>query len=101
MAVQTAVFTVKNVDLTAVVGASGNTADLVLGINQVFNLTSTGPINIRFGDANTIANATASNFQVPGNIVVQYDTGQQYDRIRIFNPGAGNTTYWIQVLSRF
>jgi hypothetical protein len=86
-------------DLTASLAATTSTAEIVLGQGQLFALTATGAICIKFGNSGMSA-ASGSNFQLPANAIAEYTMGQAQDRMRLYNPGATSITYYIQVLDQ-
>lgn len=85
-------------DVTATLATVTSSAEIVLGLNTLFAINATGDVHIRFGNAGMPAASTA-DFRIPGGVVATYPLNRNHDRIRIFNPSAGNTTYWIQPLT--
>ena len=83
-----------------------STADIVVGNRQIIGVTAAGTaganasLNIRFMNATKNANASASDFFVPAGIIQFFDTGEEFDRVRIFNPSGGSITYYVYVFSR-
>lgn len=86
-------------DLSAALGGTTATAEIVMFKNALFAINATGDFNFICGFSG-VKTPTASNFRVPGNVVAVYDLGDGADRIRLFNPGATSITYYIQFLSR-
>jgi hypothetical protein len=98
MAVQTFVPTFSgDAVVTATLGAAASTAEIVLGIQQLFLISSAGDFHVKFGNAGMAA-AAATDFLFPANTVQTLYTGDHTDRIRVFSTAGG--TYWIQKLDR-
>jgi len=98
MAVQTFVPTFSgDAVTTATLGAAASTAEIVLGVDQVFLVTCAGDFHVKFGNTGMAA-ASVSDFQFPANSVQQLYTGDHTDRIRIFSTAGG--VYWVQKLDR-
>ena len=104
MATQTAIFVPapsgasSTPDLNGTVNATSASAEIVIGPDTVFALNANGDVNIIIGLSGVKA-PTAANFRIPSGVIATYDTCTS-DRIRIFNPGGGTITYWIQFLTR-
>lgn len=84
---------------TATLATVTSTAEIVLGNNRVFAITSSDDIRIKFGNSGMAA-AAAGDFPVWASSYARYDTGSHQDRIRLFNPTGATITYWIQFLAR-
>lgn len=84
-------------DLNGTVAATSSSAEIVLGRYQLFAINANGDVNIRFGNSGMPA-AAATDFRIPASVVATYQVPQQWDRLRIFNPGGATITYWIQPL---
>lgn len=88
--------------ITATLGATTSTAEIILGNDRLFAIRATGDFNLRMGNSGMAA-ASAADFQFGGATtganVYTIATNSANDRIRIFNPGAGGITYWIQPLT--
>lgn len=98
MATFSAIFTPDSTqDQSATVGAGVSSAAITLGKIRKFAINASGDMNIIFGQA-AVGAATASNFRIPSGVIAVYDTGDENNTIRIFNPGAGTLTYWIQFI---
>lgn len=82
-----------------------STADIVVGPRTIIGVTAGGtnganaPLNIRFGNATKIQAAAASDWFIPGGAVQFFETGEEFDRVRVFNPGAGSVTYYVYCFS--
>lgn len=90
----------------ASLAATTSTSQLVLGPHTIFAVTfssATGTVSqgmtIRFGSAAKNQAAAATDFFLPPGIVHILDTGQEFDRIALFNPAAAALLYYIQVLN--
>lgn len=83
-----------------------STADIVIGARQIIGVTAAGtnganaPINIRFMNSTRAANATAADWFIPGGTVQFFELGEEFDRVRIFNPGTGSITYYVYVFTQ-
>lgn len=85
---------VESVTKVAALAPAASSAEIVLGQNQLFAISAipvgtpgatTGAyINLEFGPAGLGA-ATASDFGIPVNQVLTFDTGEQFKSIRVFN----------------
>lgn len=84
-------------DLNGTVGGTSSSTEIVLGAYQLFAINANGDINIRFGNAGMPA-AAATDFRIPNGVIATYQVPKQWDRFRIYNPGSGSITYWIQPL---
>lgn len=84
-------------DLSGTVLATSSSAEIVLYRYQLFVINANGDINIRFGNSGMPA-AAATDYRIPVNGTAVYQLPQQYDRFRLYNPGASSVTYWIQPL---
>jgi hypothetical protein len=82
-----------------------STADIVVGPKVVIGINAGGtnganaPLNVRFGNATRIQAAAASDWFIPGGTTQYFEMGAEFDRLRIFNPGAGSVTYYVYVFS--
>lgn len=95
MAVQTFVsIPAQQATITATL-AGASSAEIILGQNVIFEIVASAAMNVAFG-VSGMAAASASNFQLPANVIHRWDTGNYNDRIRIFGTG----TYWIQVVTK-
>lgn len=84
---------------TTTIGTGASTAEIVLGVNALFAVSTVGTTAsfIKFGNAGMAA-AAATDFQLPPNSLTYFDTGAAFDRIRIFD--AATATHSVQKLSR-
>lgn len=85
-------------DLSAAISGTTSTAEIAMGAYQYFVINASGDINVRFGPVGLPA-ATAADYRIPSGAQNLYPVSKQNPSIRIFNPGAGSVTYWIQFLS--
>ena len=85
-------------DISGSVSSTTSSSEILLGRYNLFALNANGDINIRFG-ASGMPNAVGTDFRVPADIVAVYRVPQQWDRMKIYNPGGSSITYWIQPLS--
>lgn len=85
-------------DLSATVAGTTSSAEILINKYQIFAINCAGDMNIRFGNVGMPA-ATAADFRIVGNATYVYQMTGHYDRIRLFNPNAGNVIYWIQPLA--
>ena len=84
-------------DLSATLGGTTSTAEIVLNRYTLFAINATGDINIRCGNSGMPA-AAATDFRIPAGTTATYAVPEQWDRIRLYNAGASSITYWIQPL---
>lgn len=85
-------------DLTASIGTTTSSAEILLTAYQYFAICANQDINIRFGPTGVSA-ASASDFRIPANTIAIYPVSKQNPALRIFNPDASTSvTYWIQRL---
>lgn len=85
-------------DLTATIATVTSSAEIVLGRYTIFAINANTDLNIRFGNSGMPA-ASVADFRLPANAIAVYQVPAQWDRLRVFNPSGGNSTYWIQPLS--
>jgi hypothetical protein len=82
-----------------------STAALVVGPRQIIGITAAGTnganagVNVRFGNATTAPAATVNDWFIPGGTVQWFETNDEFDRVRVFNPGGGTITYYVYVFS--
>jgi hypothetical protein len=102
MAVQDAVLVPSQeavLKLTAL-GAAASSTEQLLGKNQLFAINATDDCHIAFG-VTSMGVASATDFRLPQDAVVVYDTGQAFTHIRVFNNTGAAIDVYIQPLSRF
>ena len=99
MATFTSIF-VPGADGTFTVGATSAGATVTLGKRTIFAITSPAAFSIIFFNAANAKVPTASNFQVPANMVAVYDLSDYYDSFAVFNNTASTITVWYQTLNR-
>lgn len=80
--------------------ATGATASVTIGYRTIFAIATTGDCNVRFGNATKVPTAAATDWPVFNKAIAEFETGEEFDRISIFNNTAGNVTYWVYCLSR-
>ena len=88
----------------AALAASTSSAEIILQENQLFAVMATGAgsgdFHLAFGNSGMAA-AAVTNFRFPGKQVFTLQTGDHFDRLRVFNPDGVNTLdVYIQVLDR-
>ena len=82
-----------------------STAALTVGQRSIIGITAAGtnganaPLNVRFGNSTTAPAATVNDWFIPGGTVAYFEMGDEFDRVRIFNPGSGTVTYYVYVFS--
>jgi hypothetical protein len=84
-------------DLSAAITATTSSAEIVLGRYTLFAINANGDVNMRCGNSGMPA-AAATDYRIPAGTVAVYQVPEQWDRIRLYNPGAGSINYWIQPL---
>lgn len=99
MATYESVFIPEAKDVTATLATVTATAEILIGINNIFAIQATDDMHIKFGTTGMAA-ASASNWKIPAGSIFKYDMGRAVDTIRLFNPTGATITYWIQFLSR-
>ena len=77
-------------------GASS--AEINLGRNSRFLVTTTGAYHIKFGPA-SLADAAATDTYFPSGSVAVWDLGRAHESIKLFNDSGSTITYWVTVLS--
>lgn len=91
---------------TASLAATTSTADIAVGKRTIIGVTAAGAsganptsgLNIRFMNSTSSSqhvNASASDWFIPGGSTQFFDTGEEFDTIRLFNPAAGAVTYYV------
>jgi hypothetical protein len=82
------------------IAASGN-ATVVLAPRTLFAIAiSGGTANIRFGNATKVPAAAATDWPVFASSVQEWEMGEEFDRLNIFNGTGGSITYWVYVITR-
>jgi hypothetical protein len=66
----------------------------------LFAVALNGDGNIEFGNATKTPTATAASPPVFAGSVQMYETGEEMDRISLFNNSGATATYWVWTLSR-
>jgi hypothetical protein len=85
--------------VTATLGATTSSAELVLGAGSLWGFVATTDMHIRVGPTGLGA-ATAAYFRIPANILFTLELNRNHPSIRIFNPTAGNGVYHLVKLFR-
>jgi hypothetical protein len=116
MALQTSIFApvsasggVEDVQKASAIANGASSAEIVIGPRTIFAVVAmptagqspNGYANIRFGPAG-LAAATASDFGFPFGVVLTFDTGEEFNSIRLFNGSsvAGTVDFYVMRLSR-
>jgi len=85
---------------TAALAITTSSAEIVIGINKVFEINSDQDITIAWGTSGMGA-ATAANFRIPANTMMRYDMGSAFSSIRVFNlSGTTTANIYIQPVSK-
>jgi hypothetical protein len=98
---------------TATLTTGTSSAEIVLGQRQLFMVTAfaqatgttTNNLNLRFGTSGMSA-ATVADMGLPINgptfsvLPMVFDTGEEFDRIRIFNNSTASIVYYVMKLNR-
>lgn len=56
-------------------------------------------MTVRFMNATRAAAATAADTPIFANTYQDFNTGEEFDRIRIFNTTGGTGAYWVYALT--
>jgi len=80
-------------------GAITSTGDIVVGFRTTIRVSAGVLMTVRFGNATRVANATAADHPIFANTYQDFNTGEEFDRIRIFNTTAGAGAYWVYELT--
>ena len=91
----------------ASLAATTSTADILVGPRTIVAIsmcgtagaTATSGLNIRFGNASKIQNAAATDFFLPPGVISYFDTGEEFDRFRLFNASASAVNYFVYVIT--
>jgi hypothetical protein len=84
----------------AALASSTSSGELVFGVNSIIAVNATKDITIKFGQSGMAA-AAATDWRIPANTIREFDLGQAFDRLRVFNLDAAATDVYIGVFSRF
>ena len=82
---------------------SGASVTITLGPNVIFAIQATGAFNLAFGntaDGGGVPAATGTDWPQAGTAISEWDTGNQFTSISVFNPGAGSIVVTTWPLSR-
>jgi hypothetical protein len=75
-------------------------AAILLGPRRIFRIWSdAGPMFIKFGTV-AVAAPTAADYAI-GEVPQEFDTGSEFQYIRLFNGSIGLQYYHIQTLNKF
>lgn len=77
--------------------AGASSAEVALGSNVSFVVWGTQQINVKFGPTG-LAAAAATDFGIPANTLVTFDTGEEFRSIRIFNNGSTTADIYVMRL---
>jgi hypothetical protein len=86
--------------ITTALVAAGSTGDIVIGFRTIFSIIADSTIHVRWGVAGTIANAAATDFLIPANMLVTMDMGEEFDRIRAFAATGATGNVYVLPLAR-
>lgn len=79
---------------------TGNNTTIQLAPRSIFAVVVTGgQCNIRFGNGTRPPTATGADWPLFASSIQEWDTGEEFERINIFNGSGGTVTYWVYVLS--
>lgn len=73
------------------VAASGQTAEIPIGVNKKIRIVATSAVNVRFGPSGTNT-ATASDILIPANVESIWDMGGVNSSICIFATAAATVS---------
>lgn len=80
---------------------TGNNTTIVLGNRQIFAIVvAGGQANIRFGNATRVPTATGADWPLFAAATQEWETGEEFDRINIFNGSGATVTYWVYEITR-
>jgi hypothetical protein len=79
--------------------AAAGTQSVTIGIRQLFALSTTGAIFVRFSFGSN-STATTADFSIPGANISQFDNGDEFDRVNILNNGASSVIVSVMRLNR-
>src|SRR5215472_1666114 len=83
----------------AALGGTSSSAEVVFNNNAIIAIQATGNCQVKFGISGMSA-ADNTCWFIPSGATQEFDLGNSYDRVRIFNPTAGNIDVYIMQLSR-
>jgi hypothetical protein len=86
-------------DLSSTVLTVSSSAEIVLNRYSICAINANGDINIRRGSVGMPA-AAATDFRLPANQTFTFQVPENWDRIRIYNPGGSTITYWIMFMTK-
>lgn len=79
---------------------NGSNTTITMAPRTIFAVVVTGgQCNVRFGNATKPPTATSGDWPLFASSIQEWDTGEEFDRINIFNGSGGTVTYWVYVLS--
>jgi len=80
-------------------GATTSTGDIIVGYRTTIRIYAGAIMTVRFGNSTKIQNAAATDIPVFANTYQDFNTGEEFDRIRIFNTTGSAGAYWVACLS--
>lgn len=75
--------------VTATLGATSSSAEIVLGKNCIFVIVCSAACQIKFGNTGMAA-AAATDLLIPASVPMTFDTSDQFTSVRIFSTPGGN-----------
>ena len=101
MATLQSVFIPSTKTPTKISALGATTASTVQTFNQnaIIAIEASGAVNVVFGNASTIATASAAGWLIQAGAVAEFDLGQ-WDSVAIWNPGASSVDVYIMQLAR-
>ena len=84
----------------AALAADTSSTEQLLGSNTIFAVVADDAFHIKFGKTGMTV-AAATDFLIPANTIVIFDTGSAFTHVRIFNDTTAAIEVHIQQLSRF
>ena len=79
----------NNIYAATALGAGANSANIVPGIDALVRIACSGAINVRFGPAASLTNATTSDMYFPAGVYI-YDLGHQNSALNIYSIAGSN-----------
>ena len=98
MATFQAIFVPGKVTKVAALAGTTSSAEIVMAKDMKFAIVATGAINIAFGQSGMSA-ADATGWYIPASATIEFDLGNAYTSIRVFNSTASAIDVYILVLS--
>ena len=98
MATFQAIFVPGKITKVTGLAATTSSAEILMAKDTKFAIIATGAINIAFGNTGMGA-ADASGWFIPANTTDEFDLGNAYSAIRVFNSTASSIDVYVLVLS--